>query len=293
LLNANATKEELDRAAVELFNVFASIAPLRGAEAVQLACGTAIAPADAARCTQDGLRTAMFLRGVLAAIREAQRRFPGECIEVVYAGTGPYAPLAVPLMPRYSPGEVRFTLIDIHDSAVESLRGVIRHFGLEPLVRAAIAGDATAYQHPAKFHVLICETMQRALSVEPQVAITRHLAAQLHERGILVPQRVSVDLFVGRRVGCAVELTLETARDAPYWSQPRLLRVSAAPAPASLVTTITTFASHELRPYDSGLTHPEMLWNLTSLADGDEVELWYASGPRPGIMVRPSHSRTV
>ena len=285
LLNESATREELDRAASELLDFLASIAPCTGAEAIPLVCGTAIAPADAARCTKDGLRTAMFLRGALAAIEEAQRRFAGECIEVVYAGTGPYAPLAVPLMPRFSPGEVRFMLIDIHPSAVAALRGVIAHFGLEPLVRATIAADATSYQHPSNFHVLICETMQRALTVEPHVAITRHLASQLHERGVVVPQRVSVDLVVGQRVGSAVELTLETARDAQYWSQPRVLRMPAVTphAPATLATAITTFGPHELREYDSGLTHPEILWDLANWEEGEEVELWYESSARPGI----------
>jgi hypothetical protein len=287
LLDPGAAKEAIDCAAEQLYDSLASAAALPTSEAIALPCGMAIAPADAARCTKDGLRTAMFLRGVLAAIQEAKLRFPGECIEVVYAGTGPYAPLAVPLMPRFAPGEARFTLLDIHQSTVESLRAVIDYFGIAPLVRAVIRADATAHQHPAPFHVLICETMQRALTVEPQVAITRHLAPQLHEQGIVVPQRIGVDLFVGKRVGCAVELTLDTARDAQYWSQPRVLRIPAH-GPASLRTTITTFGPHELREYDSGLTHPEMLWDLVNAED---VECWYESGARPRVRVvaAPSH----
>jgi len=229
---------------------------------------------------------------VLAAIEEAKRRFPGERIEVVYAGTGPYAALAVPLMPRLS--QVSFTLIDIHDAAIESLRAVIGHFGFESLVRAVVAGDATAYEHPSDLplHVVICETMQRALTVEPQVAIVRHLASRLHPRGIVVPQRVSVDLVLrdgaDERVGRAVELTLETARDPHYWSQRRVLRLPGVRPKALpvLVTTINTFDGHELREYDSGLTHPEVLWDLTDLTEGEELELWYELGSHPRIRAR-------
>ena len=42
----------------------------------------------------DGRRTAAFVRGSLRSIQEAERRFAPSVIEVLYAGTGPFAPLA-------------------------------------------------------------------------------------------------------------------------------------------------------------------------------------------------------
>lgn len=55
----------------------------------------AISPYAAATCLLDYGRTRAFARGVHDAIEAANIRFPGERIEILYGGTGPYAPLAL------------------------------------------------------------------------------------------------------------------------------------------------------------------------------------------------------
>src|SRR6476661_3186845 len=58
----------------------------RDHSAILVPAGSASSPLDAARCLLDVRRTAIYLRGVHGAIKEAQLRFPQEVIEVLYAG---------------------------------------------------------------------------------------------------------------------------------------------------------------------------------------------------------------
>ncbi len=300
LLDEHSSPAALENAASELFLLFCAITGIHGELETggrSLPSGLALSPALAANCTNDARRTAVFLRGLHAAIRAARRRFPGERLEVVYAGTGPFAPLAIPLMSVLSPSDLQFTLIDIHEHSMAKLRSLLDYLGFTGFVRDFLVMDATDYQHPhgTPLHIVLTETMQRALSCEPQVAILRRLAPQLTRGGFFLPQEVRVDLSIGESLpavaGRVMTLTTRTASvrsDSNGCFPAHTIRMPAV-LPAgmpTLRTEIRVFGRHVLHEFESGLTTPDVLWDLHGLAGNEDISFWYQLGERPGIRWR-------
>ena len=142
--------------------------------------GLAISPTQAAMCAGEFQRTAIFLRGLHDAIACVIKATSQESVRVLYAGSGPYATLAVPLMTVFPPEAVRFTLLDIHPVSIEYVKSVVRRLGLVDSVDAYVVADACDYTIPADSipHIVLSETMSAALENEPQVAIMRNLLGQ-------------------------------------------------------------------------------------------------------------------
>jgi len=283
----------------------------RDHSAILIPAGSASSPLDAGRCLLDVRRTAIYLRGVHGAIKEAQLRFPQEVIEVLYAGCGPFAPLCLPLLPLLAGQAVHFTLLDVHARAVESVQAIMAALRLDRVKVDCLVCDATHYRHPDQrpLHVVVSETMQRALEKEPQVAILMNTAPQLTPGGLMVPETIAVDAVLtdmsqelggnGRvpgpwsnrvPLGRILELDREracawAAAGVPSYLPPaRISLPSCVAAQNSLVlaTTIRTFGVHELREYESGLTHPLVVngWRA-----GEDVEFTYRLCDQPGFQL--------
>lgn len=267
---------------------------------VRLPAGIALSPGLAATCLLDEQRTAKFLRGTAAAINALARRFHGQTIEVVYAGTGPFAPLALLLVPSLGSLPVRFTLIDINQQSCDSVRSLFEHFDLMALVSRIICTDATTYRHPSPIHLAVSETMQRSLAREPFVEIMRNLRTQLATGGALVPESVTIDLAVIDAEQEQSRWRGEKVRTHPR-TIARLLEITSAPEQASsagtlvspgsfdqrsewlaLFTRIAVYGEHILEPYESGLTTPQVLWELSS-ATGRPLNFRYETGAEPGM----------
>jgi hypothetical protein len=204
-LLADRADEIKPGAARRLYSLLSSVSGLdensdrRGdCDATRLPKGEAISPRDAAACLLDAARTSKFLRGLHAAVLEAQKRFPGATIEILYAGCGPFAPMAILLTTRFSSAEIRFTLLDIHQRSLDSARLIFETHGKGAFVRDYIQADAALYRHEAShvIHIVVVEAMQAALEKEPQVAITMNLAPQLCPGGIFIPERITIGCYL-------------------------------------------------------------------------------------------------
>ena len=182
-------------------------------------------------------------------------------------------------------------------------------------MRAYVCADATTYVWPPELplHIVLVETMQRALEKEPQAAVSLNLAPQLCDGGILVPERISVDLCLydparefpvanpdGTFEDTRLRLNLGTVPESTAKSARRLARDADYPvavldvpaeaaifrpccAPPSRCSAIIRSAS--MRP---GITTPHQ---LSDVAGAHRVHVRYAGGPQPAFRCEPMDAR--
>ena len=155
--------------------------------------GVAISPVQAAKCLQEPLRSQKFMQGVQSAISDQLAKNNGT-INVLYAGTGPYGTLLLPLLSILKNNAIKVTLIDIHSENIQAITKLIKHLGIEDNIIDIVCADATKWQNPNSitFDIIISETMTALLKREPQVYIFAHLSQYLNLSGVLIPEQVSL-----------------------------------------------------------------------------------------------------
>ena len=155
--------------------------------------GVAISPVQAAKCTEEVLRTQIFMKGVKHAIEERLKTTTHD-IHILYAGTGPYGTLLIPYLSITSNPRIKVTFIDIHPDNVIAIKKLINHFSITQNMTDIVCADATLWHAPdsQKFDIIISETMTALLKREPQVFIFAHLCQYLATSGTLIPQDISL-----------------------------------------------------------------------------------------------------
>lgn len=276
----------------------------------QLPQGKALAAIWAAHCILDYRRTHVFMRGLLAAIQAARLRFPHTQIHVLYAGCGPFASLALPLLPLLEAGAVVFTLLEVNPQSFGYLQETVRNLELSPWVQNIVLADATTYQtDPGQpVHVLLGEMMQAGLRQEPQVAAMHNLAPQLVAGGLMVPQCITVQAGLLHPVrNQARMLSMEAPAEHAFQLLEPVFELSAATISAranmnfpamevhipvdldpgfrqlALFTRIQVFENEWLDVWESALTEPIALTKFTNDTPVRKIGLQLNLGSHPGF----------
>jgi predicted RNA methylase len=168
--------------------------------------GKALGTFWAALCLDDLIRTRQFIRGINKAIQEKINK--QKPLNILYAGTGPFATLILPFIFRYSKQEIKYTFLEINPLSFEILQDVISKLGLKDYNIKLVKEDATKYQidFKNKPDIIISETMQNALEKEQQVSIFLNLMNQVNDDTIFIPEKI--ELFIGlKKAGIPAEET--------------------------------------------------------------------------------------
>lgn len=200
LLQKEDNYGEIKKATDDLYKLFLVASGLEEDSEISkkdyyLSKGKAIGPTWAGRCVNEFLRTKKFIRGAFLGIKRAKEKFKDRPIHIVYAGTGPFGTLLIPLTTVFSSEEVKFTLLEINPYTIQNLRNVIKAFEAEKYIEEIVECDAAEYKKDKTkpIHMVVTETMQNGLKKEPQVAITLNLVSQMEPEGILIPEKVIVE----------------------------------------------------------------------------------------------------
>ncbi|MGB3801090.1 MAG: hypothetical protein WA952_14835 [Lewinella sp.] len=259
--------------------------------------GVAIGATWAALCIDDEFRTHRFITGLYQAITDRLERYPGP-VHVLYAGCGPFATLALPLMTRFRADQLQFTLLEINEVSYSAVRTLLRNLGLNEYVKSVQQTDASSYRiaDAASIGILLTETMQYSLVDEMQVPICLNLLPQLPADALLIPERIELRLgrmedakatFLAEDLGHL--LTIDRARLLAYVRTEEStdfptvrLPIPAAGGLLAIRTTITIYGSHQLLDYESGLTNPEVI-GLFPDAEGvpEYIDFTYQMEPSP------------
>jgi hypothetical protein len=236
-------------------------------------------------------------------------------VHVLYAGTGPFATLVLPLLSRYSPAELQLSLLEINPDSFAFVQGVFQQLAAEDYVSHWLHDDATSCRIPApgEMDILLSETMQMGLKKEQQVPIVWHLLRQLSADVLLIPEAIDLELVIEystddlhlpweksyNRLGniyrldkSIAEVELAPGQSPADLSFPKkTIHVPAVqPATASalkVLTEIQVLGETRIRLNESGLTIPWIPDDLRAWqGKGLRMETQYQVGDHPGVTIK-------
>ncbi|PIW60187.1 phytanoyl-CoA dioxygenase family protein [Shewanella sp. CG12_big_fil_rev_8_21_14_0_65_47_15] len=258
--------------------------------------GKAVSLTTAAQCAEDPERGRVFIQGIYQAIQDKLALNPGRAVRILYAGTGPFAWLLLPLLPLFSASQVQVTLLDIHQASLDKVAKLIKHFQLADRVGEFVCADASLWQPESEqtFDLIVSETMKHLLQQEPQVQIFSHLQAYLGAGGSLIPESIELDAWLDIKgkdltyLGPLFRLDLPNARLLAQGERSifagSLLLPDFHPQAVTLkfTTQVRVYAEHGLAENQSQLTLPQYKKSLW-LKPLSRVSFSYQQGEYPDV----------
>jgi predicted RNA methylase len=298
-----AMKQSVDT----LYEIFSCITGISPAQIdvdkdIMLPSGKAISPSAAAHCLLEMKRTAVFLRGIHKAILQKISNNAGKPICILYAGTGPYGTLIVPLLPLFTSKEIQVDLLDINPTSLDALKKLIDELQLNDYIGSACCEDATTFTLSRNYDIAISETMLACLKNEPQVAVMQNIIPQLQPEAIFIPEEIGINAALTnpkmeqdrllyyedepppfRRIGLGNVFTVNKQNLDTDRMQKTIEIPDEKDFPVlKLFTTVKVFGEELLSENDSSITLPVSFYDLRK-QPALHIAFWYVQGEKPCI----------
>ncbi len=277
--------------------------------------GYAIGLTWAAMCIMDIMRTKKFVDGLLQAVCDVRKTNGNKPVHILYAGTGPFATLVLPLTARFKSDELQFTLLEVNEDSYNCVNKLFQTLNLEKYIYHSEQVDATKWQLQVglDIDIFLSETMQRALKCEQQVSICMNIVPQLSLKALMIPENivlkaalihyekqspeVEINSRVVNSIGTIFELNKETISKntfayneakGNYNFPPIILNIpkpfTDKAATFNIVTEIAVHGDDIITLYQSGLTIPFQLKQFHDVLP-EKLRFYYQIDENPGIRV--------
>lgn len=274
---------------------------------IKTANGVALGTIDAAACIIDAARTHIFLRSVKEAIEDVLSDYPGRPVNILYAGTGPYATLLAPLTTIFIPTQLQMLLLEINPQTIAYLQTTVAQLNMDAFVTGIVEADASEYRLPEGYHpdIIVAETMLHALRTEPQVMIFANLINQCTKKTLLIPQMIQVSAALIKNIDCDTEevkmlkillkynakaalLVKQNKNELPIFTGGEEVVIPEQKdgySHLALLTNIQVYKNNRLLyKQSSGLTMPCLVMDLNSIKKWPAVfNVTYKLGEDPGF----------
>ncbi|MDR3705559.1 MAG: hypothetical protein P4L28_06605 [Paludibacteraceae bacterium] len=309
LLNCKDDFKQMRESTHQLYQIFSHITGININDQnldkdIMLPEGKAISSVSAAHCLLEMKRTASFLRGIQKAITLKLEQRGKDPIRILYAGTGPYGTLVIPLLLLYKPEEICVDLIDINPQSLNALKKIINALELNKYIGNSYCLDAATFTCTRQYDIAISETMQSCLKKEPQVAIMQNLIPQLKSDAVFIPEEISIDAalcnprmemdrlffrlgiqmpFQRISLGNIFKVNKQTLNTESMKKTIEIQENYTEFPELKLYTTIKVFDDEVLGENESSITMPIRFYNFKDKEAATQIKFWYTQGTNPMI----------